>query len=163
MNATARTAPDARRNLVALFALAAALLASLAHGAVPRGAPLAVSRFDRAGLSRPDSLTAANDTCVDRIAAHHPAALKSCRFAVQRARGMLQEAVTFGSMSGRRDLALVVGNLAVAEAMTGDAERAHATAVRAVAYAPDETLLVSNLRILETRRLASARAGLTVN
>jgi hypothetical protein len=163
MTTKTRTAPDARPMLIALFAVVAALAVTTARGATPGGDALAVSRFDRIGTAPVDSLTVATDHCVAQIAAGMATARNTCRGAVQHAHSLMQAPATYATSSGRRDLAFALGNLAVAEAQQGDMERARATTLRALAYAPQQPLLTANLRILEARRLYAPRTEMTAN
>ena len=116
------------------------------------------------GLSGSDAVSIATDRCVQKIEARSIDSLASCKLAVHRARTYSFDPIisTTHRFSARRDYAYALGNHAIAQTIAGDAEAAHATTLLALAYAPEEPTLASNLAVLEARRLAATSNAGTV-
>jgi hypothetical protein len=163
MKTKTKTARDVRPLVLAAFVAAGALLVATTHAETRGGDALSVSRFDRLGTAPVDALTVSTDHCVAQIAAGESTARGTCRNAVQHASTNLHAPVNFGTSESRRDLAVALGNLAVAEALEGDMESARSTTLRALTYAPQHPLLTANLRILESRRTNTRRTEMTAN
>ncbi|MFO1425844.1 MAG: hypothetical protein U1F11_02500 [Steroidobacteraceae bacterium] len=159
---TALVIPAPLRLAAAAAGLAATLCALPARAAPPAGedvsipaGSLDVARFVPGNAIDADPVTDATDRCVRLIEQREAAAIRACRSAMQLARLDLSDAISYAYGSPRRDLALALGNLAVAHAVNGDVLQAHATVQRALDLAPRESLLAANLKAIEAMRASA--------
>jgi hypothetical protein len=166
MDTAATRPPNASRLSSMVAALVAAMVsASAVHAADPAALPLKATRFVSVGRAGSDAVSIATDRCVRRIQERSSGALTACQLAARRAQDVSADPLATVAASGaaRRDYAYALGNLAIAQSITGDATGAQATTLLALRYSPDERTLVSNLAVLEARGLVDTSTVSTVN
>jgi len=153
-------APSRLTSMVAAL-VAAMISASAVHAADTATLPLKATRFVSIGLAGSDAVSIATDRCVSRIQQRSTGALTACQLAARRAQDVSLDPLA-APLAARRDYAYALGNLAIAQSITGDAKAAQATTLLALQYSPDEPTLASNLAVLEARNLALSATVSTV-
>jgi hypothetical protein len=155
------TKKSPRPRLVAAAIVTALVASTVAMAEEAAVEHMQVTKFIQTRLMDSDGVSLATDLCVERIQTHASQAQIACALAVHRARSASRDAsVTMAySNNAKRELALTLGNLAVAQALAGDNVAANSTMTEALSYAPAHPLLVANQHVMELRRIATSSAS----